>query len=92
MRLKNIGCINMLNLSKEEVLAQLLEAYQAIKEISVAMKNDATVKHYTEELNNAKAPYRRQILIQRSIMASTELIAKANGWIVGFDMDTIQED
>ena len=89
MKLQYMSAINIMKLSDEEVCHALMSSYQLIKDINAEMKNDEEVKRLTKELDELKSPYRKRILVQKSIANAAELVARSRGIL---NLTEVQEE
>lgn len=69
----------------EVIIAKLLAAYQAIKDINREMKDDSKIQELQDEINTLKEPYKLRIMRQRNIIEAAEVVAKARNLIATED-------
>jgi hypothetical protein len=85
MRLDMIGVTEIFNDPDEIILAKLLSAHQAIRDVKNEMKLDVDIRKAQKELDEVKAPYKKRILRQQSIINAAELVARSRGIILPED-------
>ena len=85
MKLEYIGVAELFNDKDEVILAKLLAAHQAIRQINIEQKLDVELNRAIKAVEDLKAPYRRRILRQRSIVSAGELVARARDIILPED-------
>jgi len=85
MKLNHAEIVNFMQDTDEQLIARLLAAHQAIKDINTELKYDTRIKELQDELAELKEPYKKRILRQRNIIAGAELLAKAKNLILTED-------
>ena len=85
MKLEYISVAEIFNDSDEVILAKLLAAHQALRLIALEMKNDVELQRELKVVEELKAPYRRRILRQKSILNAAEIVARSRNIILPED-------
>ena len=85
MKLNHAEIVNFMQDTDEQLIARLLAAHQAIKDINTELKYDTRIKELQDELAELKEFYKKRILRQRNIIAGAELLAKAKNLILTED-------
>jgi hypothetical protein len=81
MKLEFIGISEIFKDSDEVILAKLLAAHQAVRDITESMKKDVEIQKLQRQLDKLKEPYRVKILRNRSIIQAAEIVARSRGLI-----------
>ena len=87
MQLNQIGIVELIKETDGVIIQKLLSAHQAIRDINREIKMDARIKAKQKEMDELKAPFRRRILKQKSIVSAAELVATSRGLIISEERD-----
>lgn len=79
MKLELLTALEMRDDNDTVLMAKLLSAHQALRNIEREMKDDSRIKQLQKELDTAKRPYKLRLLRQKNIVAAAELVAKSRG-------------
>ena len=85
MKLEFIGISEIFKDSDEVILAKLLAAHQAVRDINMELKNDVEVQKAQRALDLLKEPYKKRLLRQKSIIQAAEIVARSRNIILAED-------
>ncbi len=85
MKLEFIGISEIFNDSDAVILAKLLAAHQAIRDIQVEQRNDIEVQKAQKRLDLLKEPYKIRTRRQKSIIQAAEIVARSRNIILPED-------
>lgn len=87
MKLDYIGVTEVFNDPDEVIMAKLLAAHQAVRDINFEVRHDVEIQKLQRQMEVLKGPYKKRMLRQKSIINATELIARSRGLILPEDIE-----